>query len=188
MYNLRRILPLLLLSVFLAACAGNAVAQTDEVVSTEIVHKVAPTAGPDSASKSCPVTVRQEPAFIPPAPYDALGYKGYFWFGTADLWTSLPQDGIWRDLPKNPEGYTQKIFWWRDGYVWTEEQQPNLIVTGEWLDGKSPPIEASRATNAYAEDIGSAMLVGIDFPIEGCWKITGQYGKAELSFVILVTP
>lgn len=91
-------------------------------------------------------------------------------------------------LPNNPEGFTQKIFWWRDGYVWDEEPQPDLIVTGERLDAKAPPLVVSKATNAYASDIGSAMLVGVGFPTEGCWKITGQYGKADLSFVVLVTP
>jgi hypothetical protein len=32
------------------------------------------------------------------------------------------------------------------------------------------------------------MLVGVDFPTLGCWKITGKYAGAELSFVIWVAP
>lgn len=182
MYKTRQILPMLLLSVVLTACAGNAVAQTN------VVDTVEPTALPEIDSKSCPVTIPPDPAFIPPAPYDTLGFKGYFWYGSEGLWTSLPQDGLWQGLPQNPQGFTQKIFWWRDGYVWNEELEPILIVTGERLDGKAPLIEVSGGTNAYAEDIGSAMLTGVDFPTEGCWQITGQYGKAELSFVIRVTP
>jgi hypothetical protein len=89
-------------------------------------------------------------------------------------------------LPHNPEGYTQKIFWWRVGYAWNEEPQPEFKVSGERLDAKAPPLIVSDATNAFADDIGSAMLVGVDFPTLGCWKITGQHKDTELSFVIWV--
>ena len=98
----------------------------------------------------------------------------------------LPQTGVWEYLPHNPNGYSQKILWWRDGYVWNEEPEPNLFVSGERLDASAPPLIASKATNAFASDIGSAMLVGVDFPTLGCWKITGRYNNAELSFVIWV--
>jgi len=94
----------------------------------------------------------------------------------------LPQDGVWL-------GYTHKVFWWRDGYVWNEEPQPNLVLTGERLDAYTLTLAGSEATNAYAGDIGSAMLVGVDFPTLGCWKITGKYNdEAELSFVVWVAP
>jgi len=56
------------------------------------------------------------------------------------------------------------------------------------LDATAPPLIVSKATNAYAGDIGSAMLVGVDFPTLGCWKITGQYKNSELSFVVWVAP
>jgi hypothetical protein len=56
------------------------------------------------------------------------------------------------------------------------------------LDAPAPPLIGSKGTNAYAGDIGSAMLVGVDFPTLGCWKITGQYADAELSFVVWVAP
>jgi hypothetical protein len=177
---------------FLTGCAGNVAAQANEVAPTSAPVKVEPTAVAEVVSKnppaSCPVTVPQDPAFTPPAPYDTLGFKGYFWFGSNSLWTSLPQDGVWFGLPNNPEGYTQKVFWWREGYVWNEEREPNLVVTGERLDTSAPPLAGSKATNAYAGDIGSAMLVGVDFPTPGCWKITGRYNdEAELSFVVWVT-
>lgn len=177
---------------FLTGCAGNAVAQSNEVTPTSVPEKVEPTATLEVRSKtppaSCPVTVPQDPAFVPPAPYDALGFEDYFWYGSNSLWTSLPQDGVWYGLPNTPDGYPQKVFWWREGYVWTEEPEPNLLVIGERLDASAPPLIASKATNAYASDIGSAMLVGVDLPTLGCWKITGKYGDAELRFVIWVAP
>ena len=186
------LLLLVVITSLLTACAGNVSAQTEETTPKSVIEEVTTTATvevvPHNPPASCPLTVPQDPAFTPPAPYDSLGFKGYFWFGSNSLWTSIPDDGIWYALPHNPEGYTQKVFWWRDGYVWDQEPQPNLIVTGERIDEFAPPLNVSRATNAYASDIGSAMLVGVDFPTLGCWKIKGKYKDTELSFVIWVAP
>ena len=61
-------------------------------------------------------------------------------------------------------------------------------MTGERLDESASPLIVDKATNAYASDIGSAMMVGVDFPTLGCWKISGNYNGNELSFVIWVAP
>ncbi|HEY0068458.1 MAG TPA: hypothetical protein VGE04_00665, partial [Chloroflexia bacterium] len=90
-------------------------------------------------------------------------------------------DGTW-------SGPRQKVFWWRKGYSWEEDPTPQLTVTGRRLDAPAPPLDVSKATNAFAEDIQSAMLVGIDFPMSGCWEITGKVADQELSFVIWVGP
>jgi len=95
---------------------------------------------------------------------------------------------VWSALPHNPEGYTQKVFWWRQGYSWKDEPEPQLSVTGRRLDTPAPPLNVSKATNAFAEDIQSAMLVGVDFPTLGCWEITGRIEGNELSFVVWVAP
>jgi hypothetical protein len=115
-------------------------------------------------------------------------FENRFWFGTEHLWTSLPEDGIWSDLPLNPDGYTQKVFWWSRLFSFEDEPQPELVVFGKRLDGDAPPLIVSRATNAMAGDIGTAMLVGVDFPTAGCWEITGQYKKTGVTFVIWVEP
>ena len=177
---------MILLSVFLlplfTSCAGGAAAQgNQDTAPPEVLSSTPPV--------DCPLTVPQDPPFTPPAPYDALGLEDSFWHGSSSLWTAIWNDGVWYGLPYDPaSGYTNKEFWWRDGYVWNEEPQPDLIVTGERLDAEVPALVASKATNAYADDIGSAMLVGVDFPTGGCWKITGQYKDAELSFVVWVAP
>lgn len=143
---------------------------------------------PHDPPASCPITIPQNPSFVPPAPYDSLGFEGEFWYGSDSLWTAVRRDGIWEALPHNSEGYTQKVFWWRDGYVWTEEPEPALSLTAERLDKLAPVLQSSEATNAYAADIGSAMLAGVALPSLGCWKITGKYGNEELSFVVWVAP
>ena len=138
--------------------------------------------------ESCPATVSQDPPFNPPSPYSELVHEGYFWYGSNELWVALPQDGVWHSLPQDEHGYGQKLPWWREGYVWDEEPEPPLVVRGERLDGESPPLEASSANGSYAEDMGSAMIMGMNLPTLGCWRITGQYGEAELSFVVWVAP
>jgi hypothetical protein len=143
---------------------------------------------PSSPPVDCPITVPQVPSFVPPAPYDQLGFEDEFWYGSNALWTAIRQNGTWEALPHNPGGYTQKVFWWRDGYSIGEEPEPALTVTAERLDGDAPMVTASRATNASAGDIGSAMLVGVDLPTLGCWRIIGTYGEEELSFVVWVAP
>ena len=56
------------------------------------------------------------------------------------------------------------------------------------LDATAESFCTSHATNAFADDIQSAMLVGVGFPTLGCWEITGQYAGTQLSFVVWVAP
>lgn len=138
--------------------------------------------------KDCPVTVPQDPPFTPPPPYSEIRNDGYFWYGSSSLWLSLPLDGVWSGLPHDSHGYSQKLPWFREGYVSEQIPAPPLIVTGERLDAESPPLEASTANGAYAEGVGSAMVMGVTFPTLGCWQITGEYEDAELSFVVWLAP
>jgi hypothetical protein len=85
-------------------------------------------------------------------------------------------------------GYSQKIFWWSQHFHVTEDPSPPLRVIIERLDVASSPVVASQeATNASA-DFGTAMLTGVNLPTLGCWKITGEYTAAELSFTVWVAP
>lgn len=137
----------------------------------------------------CPVTTVKVSTFKAPTPYSPNApWDNFFWFGSDQLWTALRTDGLWAQLPLNPEGYTQKIMWWSDKFVLQDELEPALVVTGERLDDKAPPLKFYGATNAFADDIGEAMLTGVDFPSHGCWKITGQYKNSELSFVVWIAP
>jgi hypothetical protein len=188
------ILSTLLVINLISACAPKMKNRVDnqKMLSKPVAVSVTETAQPDKISSSppadCPITIPQDPPFVPPPPYDQPGFEGEFWYGSNALWTAVPRDGTWRALPDNPTGYTQKVFWWREGYSAGEEPEPALTVTTERLDGEAPSVTASKATNASAGDIGSAMLVGVDLPALGCWRITGKYKDAELSFVVWVAP
>ncbi|MEO7841621.1 MAG: hypothetical protein ABIU06_19950 [Anaerolineales bacterium] len=182
----------LVLASLLAGCAGSAVAQSNDVVLTDVSEKVESTIISKVVSQDhpadCPVTTNIT-SFEAPAPYSPNApWPGEFWHESEHLWTALPTNGVWADLPNNTEGYTQKIFWWSSLFTLKDELEPALVVFGERLDSKSPPLKVSPATNAFDKDIGNAMLVGVDFPTLGCWKITGQYKKTGLDFVVWVAP
>lgn len=170
-YSMTRLITLLCLVFLLTGC--TMIARPVEL-------------GTNNPTDDCPVTQQPDLRFIPPRPNREYPAIDEFWFGTNALWTALPENGVWSNLPKNPDGYVQKVFWWREGYSWTEEPEPNLSVTGRRLDATAPPLLVSRPTNAFAEDIQSAMLVGVGFPTVGCWEITGVYADAELTFVVRV--
>lgn len=201
MYRLCFSLSIVIATVFLAGCTASANVQVESIKtiatnpptnSTQkptAISSVTPDTVPHDPPASCPVTVPRDPPFTAPKPYSANApWQGYFWYGSNSLWTVIPDGGSWYGLPDNLEGYTQKVFWWREGYSWTEEPEPALTVIGERLDAPAPPLNVSKATNAYASDMGSAMLVGVDFPAYGCWKITGKYKDAQLSFVVWIAP
>jgi len=200
MQRLHFLLSIVILAALVIGCAPKTNVQSENAralenpTSTNVPETPTPIPSstlevvPHNPPASCPISIPHNPPFTPPAPYDSMGFEGEFWYGSDSLWTAVRENGTWEALPHNPEGYTQKVFWWRDGYVWTEEPEPALTVTGERLDASAPPLHASKATNASASDIGSAMLVGVEMPTLGCWKITGKYGDAEVSFVVWVAP
>jgi len=155
--------------------------KTTAVAQTEATASIPPA--------DCPVTTPGKVTFQAPEPYSPdAPWEGMFWFGTKGLWTALKTDGVWSDLPDNPEGYTQKIMWWSDLFVLKDELEPALVVSGRRLDAEAPPLKFGGARNASAADIGDAMLTGVDFPTLGCWEITGRYKKTGLTFVVWVAP
>ncbi len=144
-----------------------------------------PASGPPPIEfiEDCPVTQPPQPAFIPQTGF--APEEGQFWHGSDSLWTPLPTNGTWNALPKSAQGFTQKIFWWSQGYAQDAEPQPGLTVSGRRLDGKAPALAISQPTNG-SSDKGEFMLVGVEFPVEGCWQITGNYKDETLSFTVLV--
>jgi len=137
----------------------------------------------------CPVTTAENVSFKAPEPFSPTApWDGIFWYGTEGLWTALHTDGVWARLPKTSDGYTQKIMWWSDSYVLKDELEPALVVSGQRLDAKAEPLRFYGATNAMADDIGDAMLTGVEFPTLGCWEVRGEYKKSELTFVIWIAP
>ena len=193
------LLVFILFASILGSCTSNASAQektiedyrmsTDIPTGPELTATVQTEIDARTPPRDCPVTLPEKTTFKAPEPYSPdAPWEGIFWHGTEGLWTALHTNGVWEGLPNNPEGYTQKIMWWSDLYVLRDELQPALVVSGRRLDADAPPLKFDGATNAYADDIGDAMLTGVDFPTLGCWEITGQYKKSELKFVVWLAP
>jgi hypothetical protein len=138
---------------------------------------------------ACQLTKPTHP-FVPPAAYDAPVrppvYYDAEWYGTARLWTMLRHGGeVWSNLPRGPDGFGQKTFWWSADFDVNHEPQPAISVVGRQLDGSGRFASPAPGTNAGA-DFGSAMLIGVGVPTTGCWEITATYRHATLSYVAWV--
>lgn len=148
-----------------------------------VLVSCAPLNSPNN-SDVCPVTTPSQKSL--PLPID-IEYEGRFWYGTPALWTNLPSDGIWWELPQDDVGYVQKAVFWREGWVALNEPNPALTVSGRRLDAPASSFTESDATHGW-DETGYFMLVGINIPTAGCWEITAEYQEASLTFVVLVTP
>ena len=199
MYKLSRFLSTLIVTSLLVGCSSLTRAKTledyrmptDIPTTTELTVTAQTEMAASLPPEDCSVTTAtKNVAFTAPDPYspDAPWDDGFFWFGTKGLWTALHMDGVWKGLPDNPHGYTQKIMWWSKLFVLEDEPEPALVVTGRRLDAEVPPLQFYGATNAMAGDIKTAMLTGVDFPTLGCWEVTGEYKKSQLTFVVWIAP
>jgi len=158
-----------------------ALASTSQHLVQDAVRKQIP--------ESCPVTKPPARPFVPPSPYPSQASPSSFWFGSEKLWTQLPTDGTWKLGHYRPTdtAFRQKLFWWREGYDWRTDNPPKLRITGRHLDSPAAPLEAGTS-NGWTDDANHPfMVVGMNIPTLGCWKVTGRYEDAELSFVIWVT-
>jgi hypothetical protein len=134
----------------------------------------------DGVPETCPVTRFSDKPFVPPYPYREKPQMDGSWFGSDGLWIVPFQDGEIR-------GLREKMGWWRAGYDWRTEPTPKLKVTGRRLDSQAPPLDVDGpnavGVRGYPRNY---MMVGLTFPTEGCWEITGHYEDDELTFVVWV--
>ncbi|HEV1288294.1 MAG TPA: hypothetical protein VNU44_23420 [Bryobacteraceae bacterium] len=138
------------------------------------------------AQKSCPVTKPPNPAFIPPAPYQVNAGLDAFWYGDKDLWTVLPVDGSRNGLPyRKNEGYSNKLFLWKQGYDGVKEPEPDITVVVRPLLGQPPTATSHYGTNAFFDHTWQ-MLTGVTFPATGCWEVTASNAGHKLTFVLSI--
>jgi|ERR1051326_7340157 hypothetical protein len=123
------------------------------------------------------------PSFTPPSGYPQDSSPGTFWYGTPKLWTHLSADGIWKG---NGSGgsYVTKLVFWRQGFDWRTERNPNFVVTARRLDGGAPAVVLTHARPVFITTDHPAMMVGLTVPTAGCWNISAYYGgtQSSLSF------
>jgi hypothetical protein len=141
--------------------------------------------------EACPVTKPPAQPFVPPPPYWTDHAADCFWYGTESLWTLLGVQGTWNihsNVLEGKGGYRTKLFYWRRGFDWRREPEPELIVIAKRLDREAPPVAADPAHAVFVPTERSGMMTMIDIPSTGCWELTAQYGGHGLSFVVSVQP
>ena len=77
---------------------------------------------------------------------------------------------------------------WRAGIAnkepWIRPARIQLVITGRRLDGTAPPLKATVAGSYLTR----FQATGMEFPVAGCWEVTGRAGNKELRFVTDVKP
>ena len=132
----------------------------------------------------CPVTLPSESPVQGAPASDGPGWS-HAWYGSPRLAALLPENGHWVGMGAE-RNYSDKFWWWRSGYNAFEEPMPDLVISASLLDGSGPEVEIAGATSAFGGG-GHSMLVGMEFPSAGCWKVRGAYkGAEELVFVLQV--
>ena len=186
---------LLILFVTLTLAAGTQALGPSQgehpITQTEIVASKNPTPWPTPYPDSsplppddCPVTRRPEERFIPPEPWPERPPQDTdFWYGDNGLWTNLPASGSWRQLALG-----EKVWWWSEEFILSEDYTPDLMVTANRLDGPAPEFSVTDATNGYHPSFNLAMLIGVQLASHGCWEFTGVYKGYQLTFVVWIPP
>ena len=122
---------------------------------------------------------------------------------TQALWVKPPEDSAVLDPPAYGEYFVNEdrsiwasAAWATDSEMglnvaeewikvgWFRPAGAELVVTGQRLDGKAPPLEF-EAGCCYPTRFQAS---GLYFPTEGCWELTARAGGKELSFVVWVGP
>ena len=132
----------------------------------------------DSASPAaCPVT---EPAWVkPPADTAVSGEPAYGHYFVNDDHSIMASAGwvLDKEYLLAERGNGIKMGWFRPAGA-------TLEITGQRLDGESPPLEA-HVPCCYPTRF---QATGVSFPSEGCWEVTAKAAESELSFVVNVAP
>ena len=162
--------------VVLALCSLLPLAALAAAVASESATPVL-SASPVASPVTCPVT--HPNGDMPPGSGDPHYVGGY---GNDALWTNL---WMWGGGPvpvqADPDrpGRTHGPEKW----AWHRYVPGELTIEGRRMDGEAPPLR-SHVPHGYGE-IGF-QVSGLDFPMPGCWEVTGRVGDASLTFVVLV--
>jgi hypothetical protein len=109
----------------------------------------------------------------PPDPCPATITTGRY--GNGALWATLTPDGT---IPR---------LGWKFGWTPTGiDIFRGLTVSGRRLDAPAPPLRVFAIRWGYSSTGVGSWASAVEFPTEGCWRITGRVGDIALSYVVKV--
>jgi hypothetical protein len=136
---------------------------------------------PAQPAPTCPVTVvgaqTRPPSSVPRS----------FTYGNATIAVALsPRNGRlvagrlpsggWYATVNDDGSIDQKVGWWRAG-------EGRITITGRRVDATAPPLR-SHVPAGYGRGF---QATGLTFPTTGCWRVTGSFKGAHLTYTVLVT-
>lgn len=132
------------------------------------------------AGEFCPTTQGTAHTLGAPFPESAN------WYGSESLAVNVPADGNWGTTGPTAR-IAVKLFVSSLGYVAGEKIDLKVAID-RLFEGANDAVvkDITHACGSAALD-DCVMLVGIDFPSEGCWQIRLDYLGQELSFVVETT-
>lgn len=72
----------------------------------------------------------------------------------------------------------------RNKVPWIRPAGIRLVITGRRLDGPAPPLRA-QIPGVYDS---AFQATGMEFPVAGCWQVTGKAGNKKLTYILQVEP
>lgn len=186
-----RVFPLAIISLFTPICfialqTPRSIQATPRSESRHLQDRVR-----KEIPEACPVTKPPAQPFVPPPPYWTDHGPDGFWYGTESLWTLLGVQGKWNmrtNVLQGNGGYRTKLTYWRRGFDWRREPEPELIVIAKRLDREALRVAAEPAHVVFVTTERPGMMTAIDIPSTGCWELAAQYAGHRLSFVVSVQP
>lgn len=129
---------------------------------------------------ACVTTLPAEPDWVPPDGWPASpSDPASRWFGTPDLWTSLPVDGLFVE---------RKSIWWSQHYMDSGvNPNPDINVRMTQLDGDGV-VFSEGGTNGTTRTDGLFMIAHapLEPPSPGCWQISAEFEGHTLTYVVHV--
>ena len=131
------------------------------------------------AAFSCDVTLPKHRPIVPDGAMRG-GSSTHDWYGSPDLAALIPINGQWKGMGEDRQ-FSDKFWWWRQGFDAHSEPHPDLVIRAKRLDGPADPVRITRVTHgkrAHSSNSDS-MLVSMKFPVSGCWEVRGTYEGFE---------
>jgi hypothetical protein len=103
----------------------------------------------------------------------------------------LTVEGSWKipgNVLESNGGYRTKLTYWRRGFDWHSEPEPELVVFAKRLDRTARTVAAEPAHAVFITTEKPGIMTAIDIPSAGCWEIAAQYKGQKLSYVVSVQP